>query len=97
MGLDFFSSSDFFKEAETRDLLCLVTVAYRLLVQQAGGQFFPQNWVRGVEKIFAEENVHYSVDAKGGVHFRFDEEFARVTAEAISILTKQRYANSLDG
>jgi hypothetical protein len=49
-----------------------------------------------VEKIFSEENIHYEVDSKGGVHFRFDKEFAQVTAAAISILQKPRYANSLD-
>ena len=98
LGLDFLTWSDFFKKAETRDVLCLVTVAYRFLAQQSYvGQTLSQNWLRGVAQIFAEENVHYSVDAKGGVHFRFDEDFARVTAAAISILTKQRYANSLDG
>ena len=41
-------------------------------------------------------SIHYRVDLKGGVHFRFDEEFARVTAAAISIFQKPRYANSLD-
>jgi hypothetical protein len=30
------------------------------------------------------------------VHFHFDEEFARVTAAAISLLQSPRYANSLD-
>ena len=36
------------------------------------------------------------IDAKGGVHFHFDGEFARVTAAAIAILQLPRYANSLD-
>jgi hypothetical protein len=95
--LDFLTWSDFFKKAETRDLLCLVTVAYRFFAQQSYvGEMLSRNWLRGVEQIFAEENLHYRVDARGGVHFRFDEEFARATAAAISILQKQRYANSLD-
>ena len=97
LGLDFLTWSDFFKKAETRDLLCLVTVGYRFLARQSYvGDTQSRNWLRGVQKIFAEENVHYCVDAKGGVHFRFDEEFARISAAAISTLEKQRYANSLD-
>ena len=97
LGLEFLTWSEFFKKAETRDLLCLVTVAYRFLARQSYvGDMESRNWLRGIQQIFAEENVHYRVDAKGGVHFRFDEEFARATAAAISILEKQRYANSLD-
>jgi hypothetical protein len=75
-----------------------VTVAYRHIGKQSYvGETQSRKWLLGVQRIFVEENVHYRVDPKGGVHFHFDEEFARVTAAAISILEKQRYANSLDG
>jgi hypothetical protein len=57
---------------------------------------YAERWLWTVREVFLEENIHYRVDAKGGVHFHFDGEFARVTAAAIAILQKTRYANSLD-
>jgi hypothetical protein len=97
LGIKFLSWVHFFEHAETRDILCLVTVVYRHLAkQQYVDEYQARTWLQGVERIFSEENVHYRVDRKGGVHFRIDEEFARVTAAAISGLQQQRYANSLD-
>jgi hypothetical protein len=51
-------------------------------------------WLQEAGRIFAEENVHYSVDDKGGVHFRFDEEFARGNVATIAALQTPRYANA---
>ena len=48
-----------------------------------------------MRRIFAEENVHYTVDDRGGVHFQFDEEFARNRAAAVAALQNARYANAL--
>ena len=55
-----------------------------------------QRWLTEVQQIFKDENVHYRVDPKAGVHFYFDQEFARVAAAAISILEQPRYANFSD-
>jgi hypothetical protein len=97
LGVEFTSWGAFFSKAATRDVLDLITVAYRRL---AGVQYLAQTlceqWLKGVQKIFLEENVHYRVDRRGGVHFYINEEFARVTVAAVSILQKSRYANSLD-
>jgi hypothetical protein len=98
LGLEFSGGwRIFFDKAKARDVLDFVTVAYRYLArQQYTGEARSRQWLRDVQRIFVEENVHYRVDARGGVHFHFDEEFARVTAAAISLLQSPRYANSLD-
>ena len=97
LGVNFSTWQRFFDTAKNRDVLDLVTVAYDFLARQPYGRdIYARQWQVDVEKIFSEENIHYEVDLKGGVHFRFDKEFAQVTAAAISILQKPRYANSLD-
>ncbi len=75
-----------------------MTVAYRHLVAKSRhvGDLYTAQWLGGVERIFEEENVHYCVDPKGGVHFRFDHEFAHVTAAAMAALREPRYANFSD-
>jgi hypothetical protein len=74
-----------------------VTVSRRYLREGTQSSYSADIWLNGVQRIFSEENVHYRVDRLGGVHFKFDEEFERVTAAAISILQPRRYANFLDG
>ena len=82
---------------ELIDVLDLVTVAYRFLqTKRSRGMYdpgSPERWRDSVREIFAEENVHYTVDDRGGVHFKYDEEFARNTAAAIAALQSPRYAN----
>jgi hypothetical protein len=82
------------------DVLDLVTVAYRFLEQRLRTGFFqmaaPDRWLTGVQEIFDEENVHYTVDDRGGVHFKFDKEFAANAAAAIAALQSPRYANARD-
>jgi hypothetical protein len=98
LGIEFSTWEDFFKRAETRDILDFVTVAYRFLAgKQYTGEHLSRQWLLDIQRIFQEENIHYKVDHKGGAHFHFDEEFARAAAAAISILQNRRYANSLDG
>jgi hypothetical protein len=91
--------NQFFQECQLRDLLDLVTVAFQELVRTRSIGFEETNaqhrWVQEVRKIFAEENVHYTIDNHGGVHFQFDEEFARNRAAAIGALQNSRYANAL--
>jgi hypothetical protein len=89
----------FLAECDLRDVLDLVTVAFNYLVglYRIGGvqQEAPGRWLAEIERIFAEENVHYRVDGQGGVHFHFDEEFARNRAATVAVLQAARYANSL--
>jgi hypothetical protein len=95
LGLEFSTWQRFFDVAPTRDVLDLVTVAYRHLARLPRSAYAVR-WRNGVERIFIEEKVHYRVDGKGGVHFHADQEFAHVTVAAISALQPQRYANSRD-
>jgi hypothetical protein len=77
------------------DVLDLVTVAHDVLEAQQSGMFSRDEWVKQVNKIFAEENIQYRVDAQGGVHPYPDEEFARSRSATIAALQSNRYANVL--
>ena len=97
LGLEFRSWADFFDQAAMRDILDAITVGYSHLIDRSyHSTYDADRWLDGVQRIISEENIHYRVDREGGVHFQFDREFTHSTAAAISILQRQRYANSLD-
>jgi hypothetical protein len=52
-------------------------------------------WRIGVQHIFQEENLHYRVDDRGGVHFSFDAECDRSIAATIAALQGARYKAAL--
>jgi hypothetical protein len=82
-----------------RDVLDVVTLTFRFLNakrQRGGGGTSPVFWINNINRIFTEENVHYPVDDAGGVHFRFDQEFAQNSAASIAALTGPRYDNARD-
>ncbi|WP_156827439.1 hypothetical protein [Hyphomicrobium zavarzinii] len=56
-------------------------------------QIYPYEWIKTIRRIFAEENLHYSVDDEGGVHFAFDKEFMRGQTATVSMLGRTRYSN----
>src|SRR5262249_36805027 len=93
---------DFLEKWDLKDVLDIVTIGYQFLVEQARtdayGRFrhrnYAQEWIAGVRRIFQEESVHYTVDAAGGVHFQFDEQFAKGRAATIASLQGERYANA---
>jgi hypothetical protein len=70
----------------------LVTVGYRFLVENSHEGY--GYWCDEVRRIFQEENVHYTVDDEGGVHFQPDEQFAKDRAATIANLQGNRYANA---
>jgi hypothetical protein len=78
---------------ELKDVLDLVTFASGFLERNS---LSPRPWVERIREIFVEENVHYTVDDRGGVHRKYDEEFACNTAAAIAALQAPRYANARD-
>ena len=84
---------------QLRDVLDLVTVAFRVLrIHAKSGRHFGRSsasWLQDVNRIFAEEGVSYKVDDAGGVHFVVDEEHARNVAASIAGLQSPRYANVL--
>jgi hypothetical protein len=96
LGIEFHDWRDFFNTARLRDILDFITIAYCDLSQNRIPSFYRDQWLDGVQRIFLEENVHYRVDRRGGVHFQSDQEFTQAATAAISALQRQRYANSLD-
>lgn len=84
---------------QLEDVLDLVTVAYRLLVQKLRTGIHntraPEQWIAETNRIFSEEYVSYTVDNAGGVRFVVDEEHARNVSASISVLQTPRYANVL--
>ncbi|MBO9589443.1 hypothetical protein [Devosia sp.] len=82
----------FFVEGQLRDVLDAVTLIYHFTKSRD-----PENareWREDARRIFAEENVSYSVDEEGGVHYAVDSAFEAVKAGALSSLRGPRYANA---
>ena len=89
----------FFRDCALQDALDFVTIAYRYLVERQRTGFkelkAPDRWCVEVQRILQEENVHYRVDERGGVHFRFDAEFDHNRAATIASLQGVRYRAAL--
>jgi hypothetical protein len=93
---------DFLAKWDLTDVLDLVTIGYGLLVEKTRGDYYGtlrhrnyvEEWIEGVREILQEENVHYTVDAIGGVHFLYDAQFAEERAATIASLQGERYANA---
>jgi hypothetical protein len=81
------------KELALSDVLDLITVAAEN-INNWGGQVRDE-WIRTIDKIFREENVHYRIEPGGGVRFYVDELFAQSRASVIAALAAPRYANAL--
>jgi hypothetical protein len=85
----------FFRDCAPQDVLDIVTVAYRYLDAKRRTRMKQHDpwdrWRGEVQRIFEEENVHYRVDERGGVHFRFDAEFENNRAATIASLQGARY------
>jgi hypothetical protein len=80
----------YFVDCELRDFLDTITVVASKLRQLRETTRLGQ-WVRLVKEIFNEENVHYRLDERGGVHFAIDAEFEHNQACAIAALQGSRY------
>ncbi len=91
----------FFRTCELQDVLDVATVGYRYLEGKTRTGIkdisAPKKWCTEFQRIFTEEHVQYRVDAQGGVHFHFDDEFARNQAATIASLQSPRYSNALSG
>jgi hypothetical protein len=85
----------FFEEAELRDVLDLITLAYDAI--QAGRQTLSTEgyvFLEAVNLIFQEEHVTYRADDHGVVHFAVDAEFERNRAATLAGLGQSRFANA---
>ena len=71
-------------QIELRDVLDAVTLLYKKNPRQG--------FLAEVRRIFSEEQVSYSVDPHGGVHFAVDAEFANSRAAGIHALSRDRYS-----
>jgi hypothetical protein len=89
----------FIRDCELQDALDFITLGYWHLVDTRRTGFkelkAPERWCVEVQRIFQEENVHYRVDERGGVHFRFDAEFDHNRAVTIASLQGARYRAAL--
>lgn len=75
----------FFERAELRDVLDAITIAYGAI----GDQRLPHMaaaWLHDAARVLREENVGYSIDDKGGVHYSVDQAFEQVRASAVAAL-----------
>lgn len=95
---------EYFAAAGLRDVLDAVTIFHRYLAHlSASGEANNRTWVREygprfipeVRRIFAEEGVRYSVDDRGGVHLRVDEQFEVTRAATVQGMGAPRYAAAL--
>ena len=78
----------FFESCELRDFLDVIT----LMARAAAKRFSDgRGLVDKIAAIFEQENVSYRIDAKGGVHYAIDEEFAHNQASTISVLSSSRF------
>jgi len=84
---------DFLKDADLKDVLDTVTLAYRALASVPFTENRERHFVRSVNAIFRDENVHYTVDEKGGVHFAIDKTFTANQTATLARLGLPRYAN----
>jgi len=54
------------------------------------------DWIANVERIFREENLSYTINEKGEVHFAQDEEFQTNRLATVSALSGPRYRAALE-
>jgi hypothetical protein len=96
--------TEYFLELDLRDVLDSVTIFFRFLIewQTKGDQYDRRHaretlplWLPEVRRIFAEEGVRYSVDDRGGVHLRVDEQFEVTRAATVRGMGDPRYAAAL--
>jgi hypothetical protein len=84
------SISDLFKKGELRDVLDSITLMYQFLMGTRW-KADAAAWKSFVRRTLREENVGYSVDDQGGVHYFADEEFERNRESTVAVLDHPRY------
>ena len=83
--------SDVFREAELRDVLDAITIVYRV-VSAANNRTRAADWLTFVARSMREENVGYTVDSIGTVHFHVDQEFERNRSATLAVLQLPQFA-----
>tara|TARA_R100000365_G_C2736480_1_gene65724 strand:- start:129 stop:770 length:642 start_codon:yes stop_codon:yes gene_type:complete len=75
----------FWMEADLGDFLSAITLAYRMTHDTSP-------FLAIARKIFREEDLHYTLDDKAGVHYLVDEEFASTADATISGLGDPKFS-----
>lgn len=74
-----------FETGELRDVLDAITIVFRTLMAR-GVTRYGQLWLSFVARALHEENVGYSVDESGVVHYHVDQEFERNRVSTLAVL-----------
>ncbi|MES2343023.1 MAG: hypothetical protein V4597_15225 [Pseudomonadota bacterium] len=72
------------------DFLDAITLIYQFLAN-TNTQLRPADFQRFCERVFKEENIGYSLDEQGGVHFLVDSEFSRNIQTTVAGLGSSRF------
>lgn len=93
LGLDFpfggysYDHGGFWSNAEIGDILSAITLWSRLINHH-------HTALKAAQEILHDEDLHYRIDAKGGVHYLVDEHFAYTVESTLSGLGDARFASS---
>lgn len=93
----YFDIPDFFRTVERGLLLNAITLCWRFFDNQKTyvGSVLRSptspKWLEFVQRALKEENLHYTLDSQGGVHYLIDEEFERNFHSVLSCLEGSRY------
>lgn len=82
--------SKFWKSSELRDVLDSITIVYFMLCQSRSSNR-SELWHETVSRFFLEENLGYSLDSAGGVHFAVDSQFERERTSILAGLSGAKY------
>lgn len=95
LGVDYpwigtgYNHTKFWVSAEVGDFLSAITI-WRKLSDN------PNRWIATARRVFHEENLHYSIDDEGGVHYLVDAEFSASIQAAIEGLGKTKFTAAKD-
>jgi hypothetical protein len=84
----FYNVPEFLESAPIESVLNLITVIWRVLKED----YVDGKWHAFVVRAMREENLGYSIDARGAVRFSVDEEFDRNRVSVLRGLEAPRYA-----
>jgi hypothetical protein len=84
----YYDVPQFFQSESMPHVLNMITVVWRVLKPRYG----ETKWREFVARAMREENLGYSIDAFGGVHYLVDEEFERNRFSALRAMDLPRYA-----
>lgn len=86
----------YLEKIELRDVLDLVTLRFKTIVDFDGTPVVEKQrvYLDEVSRLFAEEQVGYRVDEKGGVHLHIDTDFENLRTSTIGSLSSSRYQSA---